>query len=98
MALAFDAKPGCWVWLIKAINGLDAGFDLHGCNTQGLWAKIVGSINHHHSSCIIPLQTLRLKVGCGSKIRFWKDTWIGDGPLYLRYKTLFRLDSNADCL
>ncbi|GJY39484.1 putative RNA-directed DNA polymerase, eukaryota, reverse transcriptase zinc-binding domain protein [Tanacetum coccineum] len=70
-----------WVRLIKAIHGPDAGFDLHGCNTQGLWAKIVGSINHLHSSGIIPLQSLRFKVGCGSKIHFWKDLWIGDGPL-----------------
>ncbi|GJX06683.1 RNA-directed DNA polymerase, eukaryota, reverse transcriptase zinc-binding domain protein [Tanacetum coccineum] len=85
------------VRLIKAIHGPDAGFDLHSCNTQGLWTKIVGSINHLHSSGIIPLQSLRFKVGCGSKIRFWKDTWIGDGLLYLRYNRLFRLDSNADC-
>ena len=86
MALALMQNLNAiWVRLIKAIHGLNAGFDLHDCNTQGLWAKIFGSINHLHSSGIIPFQTLRFNVGCGSKIRFWKDTWIGDGPLYLCY-------------
>nr|GEW00408.1 RNA-directed DNA polymerase, eukaryota [Tanacetum cinerariifolium] len=34
-------------------------------------------------------------VGCGSSVRFWKDNWVGDGPLHLRYNRLFHLDSKA---
>ncbi|GKB85929.1 putative RNA-directed DNA polymerase [Tanacetum coccineum] len=86
-----------WVQLIKAVHGPDAGFDQNGCQSQGLWAKIVGSINQLHSSGIIPMGTLKLKVGYGSRVRFWKDTWLGDGPLKLRYNRLFRLDRNEDC-
>ncbi|GJW49898.1 putative RNA-directed DNA polymerase, eukaryota, reverse transcriptase zinc-binding domain protein [Tanacetum coccineum] len=86
-----------WVQFIKAVHGPDAGFDQNGCQSQGLWAKIVRSINHLHSSGIIPMGTLKLKVGCGSLVRFWKDMWLGDDPLKLRHNRLFRLDCNEDC-
>ncbi|GJT82781.1 RNA-directed DNA polymerase, eukaryota, reverse transcriptase zinc-binding domain protein [Tanacetum coccineum] len=52
-----------WVKVIKAIHEEDAGLDLKSCNTNGLWAKIVRSINFLHSSGIVPKQTLRFKVG-----------------------------------
>nr|GEV90079.1 zinc finger, CCHC-type [Tanacetum cinerariifolium] len=48
---------------------------------NGIWRNIVGSINHLHDCCIVPKDTLKYKVGCGTKVRFWIDTWIGDGPL-----------------
>ena len=83
--------------MVKAIHGDEAGIDLSGCNTVGVWAGIVGSINHLHSSGIVPLNSIRFKVGDGSSIRFWKDTWLGDAPLYIRYNRLFHLDNNKDC-
>ncbi|GKC12413.1 hypothetical protein Tco_1009195 [Tanacetum coccineum] len=46
----------------------------------------------------IPLNTLRFHVGCGTRICFWKDIWIGDSPLYTHYSRLFRLDYDKDCL
>ncbi|GKB13281.1 hypothetical protein Tco_0847204 [Tanacetum coccineum] len=50
-----------WVKVIKAIHGEDAGLDLKGCNTNGLWSKIAGFINLLHSSGIVPKETLRIK-------------------------------------
>nr|GEV14367.1 RNA-directed DNA polymerase, eukaryota [Tanacetum cinerariifolium] len=41
---------------------------------------------------------LRYKLGCGAKIRFWKDIWIGDIPLMDRYIRLFRLDPDPNCV
>ncbi|GJS11365.1 RNA-directed DNA polymerase, eukaryota [Tanacetum coccineum] len=41
---------------------------------------------------------VKLKVGRGSMIRFWKDVWIGDSSLESRYNRLFRLATNKDCL
>ncbi|GJZ25814.1 RNA-directed DNA polymerase, eukaryota, reverse transcriptase zinc-binding domain protein [Tanacetum coccineum] len=38
-----------------AIHGDEAGVDLRGCRTNGVWASIVGTINHLHSSGIVPL-------------------------------------------
>ncbi|GJV36879.1 RNA-directed DNA polymerase, eukaryota, reverse transcriptase zinc-binding domain protein [Tanacetum coccineum] len=69
-----------------------------GCKFNGKWASIVGSSNYLHSKNIIPLNTLRFRVCCGTRIRFWKDIWIGDSPLYTRYNRLFRLDPDKDCL
>ena len=77
--------------MVKAIHGNEAGIDLRGCQTNGVWSSIVGTINHLHSSVIIPLNSIRFKVGDGSSIRFWKDTWLGDDPLYIRYNGYFTL-------
>ncbi|GJZ86800.1 hypothetical protein Tco_0658410 [Tanacetum coccineum] len=59
--------------------------------------KGVGSINHLHDCCIVPKDTLKHKVGCGTKVRFWIDTCIGDSPLVLRYNRLYRLDVQPYC-
>nr|GEY65779.1 RNA-directed DNA polymerase, eukaryota [Tanacetum cinerariifolium] len=83
--------------LIKAIQGEEAGLDLKSCNTNGLWAKIAGSINFLHSSGIVSKETLRIKVGCGSHVRFWKDHWICES-LCQRYNRLCRLDLQPQCL
>nr|GEU44715.1 RNA-directed DNA polymerase, eukaryota, reverse transcriptase zinc-binding domain protein [Tanacetum cinerariifolium] len=60
-----------------AIQGDEAGVDLRGCQTNKLWASIVGKINHLHSSGIVLLNSIRFQVGNGLSIRFWKDTWLG---------------------
>nr|GEV05024.1 RNA-directed DNA polymerase, eukaryota, reverse transcriptase zinc-binding domain protein [Tanacetum cinerariifolium] len=83
--------------VIKAFHGNEAGIDLGGCQTSGTWAKIVGTINHLHSSGIVPLNSICFKVEDGSSIRFWKDTWLGNDPLYIRYNILFHLENNKDC-
>nr|GEZ03428.1 RNA-directed DNA polymerase, eukaryota, reverse transcriptase zinc-binding domain protein [Tanacetum cinerariifolium] len=53
--------------LIKSVLG-SLGIDLGGCKTSRTWAKIVGAINHLHSSGIVPLNSIRFKVGDGSKL------------------------------
>nr|GEY85933.1 RNA-directed DNA polymerase, eukaryota, reverse transcriptase zinc-binding domain protein [Tanacetum cinerariifolium] len=64
-----------WVHLVKAIHGEQACVDLRGSQTNGVWASIVGTINRLYSSGIVPLNSIRFKVGDGSSIRFGKDTW-----------------------
>ncbi|GJZ58680.1 RNA-directed DNA polymerase, eukaryota, reverse transcriptase zinc-binding domain protein [Tanacetum coccineum] len=87
-----------WVKVINTLHGHEGGFDHHGCKTNGIWAKIIGSSNYLHSSGILPGDSIRFQVGCGNLIRFWKDTWLGNSPLHLRYNRLFRLDLDKDCL
>nr|GEW28430.1 RNA-directed DNA polymerase, eukaryota, reverse transcriptase zinc-binding domain protein [Tanacetum cinerariifolium] len=87
-----------WVIVLKSIHGDEAGFELAGCKTNGLWARIVGSIYQLHSNGCIPLNTFRFSVGDGSLIRFWKDIWLGDQPLCARYNRLFHLEKNRSCL
>ncbi|GKA19420.1 RNA-directed DNA polymerase, eukaryota, reverse transcriptase zinc-binding domain protein [Tanacetum coccineum] len=44
-------KPSAlWVEVLKLIHGNEAGIELKGCQTNGLWARIVGTIYHIHSS------------------------------------------------
>ncbi|GJV59135.1 RNA-directed DNA polymerase, eukaryota, reverse transcriptase zinc-binding domain protein [Tanacetum coccineum] len=77
----FSFPNALWVKVIKAIHGQEGGFDTYGCKFNGIWARIVGSSNFLHSKNIIPLNSFRFKAGCGTRIRFWKDIWIGDSPL-----------------
>ncbi|GJZ25371.1 hypothetical protein Tco_0569624 [Tanacetum coccineum] len=62
----------CVAWAIR-------GFDHQGCKTNRLLEKIFGSSNYLHSSGILLVDSLRLKVGCGTLVRFWN--WLGDPPL-----------------
>nr|GEW25967.1 RNA-directed DNA polymerase, eukaryota, reverse transcriptase zinc-binding domain protein [Tanacetum cinerariifolium] len=50
-----------WVHVVKAIHGDEAGIDIRGCHTNGVWSSIVGSIFHLHSSGIVPLNSIRFK-------------------------------------
>nr|GFB12975.1 RNA-directed DNA polymerase, eukaryota [Tanacetum cinerariifolium] len=77
---------------------IEAGLDLKGCNSNGVWAKIVGSFNTLHFSGILANDTLKCKVGDEAYVHFWKDMWLSDEPLSIRYNRLFRLDSNEECL
>ncbi|GJT00923.1 RNA-directed DNA polymerase, eukaryota, reverse transcriptase zinc-binding domain protein [Tanacetum coccineum] len=79
----------CVAWAIR-------GFDHQGCKTNGLLEKIFGSSNYLHSSGILLVDSLRLKVGCGTLVRFWN--WLGDPPLSLWYNRLYRLEQDKDCL
>ncbi|GJW85837.1 hypothetical protein Tco_0158982 [Tanacetum coccineum] len=58
--------------VLKSIHGNEAGIELKGCQTNGLWARIVGTIYHLHSSGYVPLNSLRYQVGDGSMICFGK--------------------------
>ncbi|GKA04326.1 putative RNA-directed DNA polymerase, eukaryota, reverse transcriptase zinc-binding domain protein [Tanacetum coccineum] len=82
---SFSSPNSLWVKVIKSLHGYECGLDTEGCKFNGKWASIVGSSNYLHSENIIPLNTLRFRVGCGIRVRFWKDIWIGDSPLYTRY-------------
>ncbi|GJU17713.1 hypothetical protein Tco_1145679, partial [Tanacetum coccineum] len=86
------------VKIIKALHGKDGGLDYQGCNFNGTWSRIIGTSNYLHSKVIIPLNSLCFRVGCDTRIRFWKEVWIGDSPLYIRYNQLYRLEQDKECL
>ncbi|GJZ23911.1 RNA-directed DNA polymerase, eukaryota, reverse transcriptase zinc-binding domain protein [Tanacetum coccineum] len=60
--LASLEKGGLGVKVLKLIHGNEAGIELKGCQTNGLWARIVGTIYHLHSSGYVPLNSLRYQV------------------------------------
>nr|GEW65315.1 putative RNA-directed DNA polymerase, eukaryota, reverse transcriptase zinc-binding domain protein [Tanacetum cinerariifolium] len=94
----FQNPSALWVQVIKSIHGEEAGVDLRGCQTNGVWASIVGTINHLHSSGIVPLSSIRFRVGDAFSIRFWKDTWLGNEPLCIRPLVTCRSKSEFDKL
>ncbi|GKB30829.1 RNA-directed DNA polymerase, eukaryota [Tanacetum coccineum] len=94
----FSNPHHLWVKVIKALHGIEGGFDYKGCYFNGTWAKIVGSSNYLHSNGFLPSNSLSFKVGSGTRIHFWKDTWIGDSPLCTRYSRIYQLDQDKDCL
>nr|GEZ23379.1 RNA-directed DNA polymerase, eukaryota, reverse transcriptase zinc-binding domain protein [Tanacetum cinerariifolium] len=67
----------------KKMLGLNAGFELSGCHSSGLWARIVGLIFHLHSSGMVPLNSIRFNIGGGSLFVF--------GKIYGLEKCLFNL-------
>ncbi|GJR26561.1 homogentisate phytyltransferase 1, chloroplastic-like protein [Tanacetum coccineum] len=58
-----------FVKVIKALHGQEGGFDFHGCKTNGLWAKLVGTTNHLHSSGILPANSSNLVVRNSAHLR-----------------------------
>ncbi|GJV12654.1 RNA-directed DNA polymerase, eukaryota, reverse transcriptase zinc-binding domain protein [Tanacetum coccineum] len=84
--------------LEAVLKTLETGIELKGCQTNGLWTRIVGMIYHLYSSGYVPLNSLRYQFDDGSMIRFWKDTWLGDAPLCSRFNRLFRLEKNKNFL
>ncbi|GJX60776.1 RNA-directed DNA polymerase, eukaryota, reverse transcriptase zinc-binding domain protein [Tanacetum coccineum] len=73
-----------WVKVVKAFHGHEGGFDNNGCSFKGILANIVGSSNFLHSKGIILSNSFHFKAGCGTRIRFWKDIWVGEAPLFIR--------------
>ncbi|GJR53601.1 hypothetical protein Tco_1404122 [Tanacetum coccineum] len=70
------------VKVIKALHGQEGGFGLNAIS----------------SNAILPSDSIRFCVGCGSSTRFWKDLWTCTSHLYLRFDRLFRLDRDKDCI
>nr|GEX06968.1 RNA-directed DNA polymerase, eukaryota, reverse transcriptase zinc-binding domain protein [Tanacetum cinerariifolium] len=71
----FRAKLSSWKenLLYRAIHGDEAGFDLKGCNSSGIWSFIISSYSTLHARDIILSSSLCRKVGDD---HFSNDTWI----------------------
>ncbi|GJY99451.1 hypothetical protein Tco_0516881 [Tanacetum coccineum] len=54
---------------------------------KSTWANIVGSSNFLHSKGIILNNSFRFNAGCGTRIHFWKDIWVGEAPLSISEDT-----------
>ncbi|GJV89970.1 RNA-directed DNA polymerase, eukaryota, reverse transcriptase zinc-binding domain protein [Tanacetum coccineum] len=91
-------KNVLWVKVIKALHGQEGGFDNNGCIYNGTWVRIISSSNFLHSNNIIPNSFFLFQAGCSTRIRFCKDTWVGDSPFYIRYNRLYRLEREKDYL
>ncbi|GJT46136.1 RNA-directed DNA polymerase, eukaryota, reverse transcriptase zinc-binding domain protein [Tanacetum coccineum] len=99
LEVAFFPKRPLEFRSFKAYHGQEGGFRYKWfVSFKGIWANIVGTSNFLHSKGIILSNTFRFKAGCGTRIRFWKDIWVGETPLFTRYNRLYHLDQDKDCL
>ncbi|GJT97366.1 RNA-directed DNA polymerase, eukaryota, reverse transcriptase zinc-binding domain protein [Tanacetum coccineum] len=83
----FTSPNDLWVKVVKSFHGHEGGFDNNGCSFKGTWANIVGSSNFLHLKGIILNNSFRFNAGCGTRIRFWKDIWVGEAPFSIRSAT-----------
>ncbi|KAJ0778486.1 putative reverse transcriptase zinc-binding domain-containing protein [Helianthus annuus] len=92
-------KDGLWrrvVWAFHHNNRSWAPVPAK-MSLAGPWKQIVGSCGKLNQVGIDLSSAIRCKVGCGSKVAFWLDLWIGDHPLYLKFPQLFALERVKIC-
>ncbi|GKB97092.1 hypothetical protein Tco_0983229 [Tanacetum coccineum] len=73
----FQNSNALRVLVVKVIHCDEASVDLRGCQMNGVWASIVGTINHLHSSGIIPLSSIHFK-DCFIRERILNGSWDWD--------------------
>nr|GEW08398.1 RNA-directed DNA polymerase, eukaryota, reverse transcriptase zinc-binding domain protein [Tanacetum cinerariifolium] len=96
----FNNPHSLWVRLITSIHGDngDASTFFSHIDNQGVWGRIVGSINTMHEKGFIPHSFLQKRVNNGASKKLWYETWVGNSPLHHQYPRPFRLALNKECL
>nr|GEV97898.1 RNA-directed DNA polymerase, eukaryota, reverse transcriptase zinc-binding domain protein [Tanacetum cinerariifolium] len=93
----FNNPNSLWVRLLTSIHGDidDASSFLNHVGSQGVWGRIVGSINTMHEKGYIPLFSQKTsQQWCLYKIM----VWVNNSPLHQQYPRLFHLAMNKECL
>ncbi|GJS98578.1 RNA-directed DNA polymerase, eukaryota, reverse transcriptase zinc-binding domain protein [Tanacetum coccineum] len=95
----FNNPNSLWVRLLTSIHGdIDDASSFHShARNQGVWGRIVGTINSLHDKGIIPHSFLKRRINNGASTRFWHETWINSTPLRQQYPRLFHLALNKNC-
>ncbi|KAJ0495935.1 putative reverse transcriptase zinc-binding domain-containing protein [Helianthus annuus] len=92
-------KGGLWrriVWAFHHNNRSWAPIPAK-MSLAGPWKQIVG-IKEQLSQVGINLPTsICWRVGCGSRVAFWLDIWIGVQPLYMVFQSLFAIEKEKTC-
>ncbi|XP_022008346.1 uncharacterized protein LOC110907712 [Helianthus annuus] len=92
-------KDGLWrrvVWAVHHNNRSWAPVPAK-ASLAGPWKHIVGICEHLNQVGINLPDSIWCKVGCGSKVAFWLDLWIGNQPLYISFPLLFALEKDKTC-
>ncbi|KAL9995937.1 putative RNA-directed DNA polymerase [Helianthus debilis subsp. tardiflorus] len=92
-------KDGLWrrvVWAIHHNNRSWAPIPAK-ISLAGPWKQIVGIRGSLIQFGIDLPCSIRCKVGCGLKVSFWLDLWIGYQPLYMSFPLLFALEKDKNC-
>ncbi|PWA77400.1 hypothetical protein CTI12_AA222640 [Artemisia annua] len=84
--------------LIKKIKDFDESVASRHIKTNGVWGRIIGSINTMHDKGYIPHSSIKRRVNSGTSTKFWHDTWISNTSLRNQFPRLYRLTTNKDIL
>lgn len=84
-----------WSRVISSIHG-DQISNVDAFHSS-LWKSIIREVDATKAHGVDLLSHCRIRVGNGSRTKFWTDTWIGDTPLYLCFPRIYALDSAKDC-
>jgi mannosylglycoprotein endo-beta-mannosidase len=85
-----DSDPSLlWLRLLKAKYNVKELFSSRPVACSPFWHSI-HKIKHHFKKGV------RFSLGAHSSISFWKDLWIGDTPLCVKFPSLFQKSSDSD--
>nr|GEX66960.1 RNA-directed DNA polymerase, eukaryota, reverse transcriptase zinc-binding domain protein [Tanacetum cinerariifolium] len=89
-----------WARLIVSIHGTneDASSFFSHVKNQGVWGRIIGSINNMHEKGFIPHSSIKRRANNVASTKFWHDTWIGNTSLQNQFPRLYRLAPNRDIM
>ncbi|MFS7975109.1 putative reverse transcriptase zinc-binding domain-containing protein [Helianthus anomalus] len=93
-----DDPTQLWAAVIQAIHKskVDSKLIPAKKSIPGAW-KDISAVEGTLSRCGLDInQKLKVQVGNGKKVRFWKDNWIHNVPLRERFPALFKLAKNKD--
>jgi hypothetical protein len=99
--LVNDEGPSLWKEVLAAKYGTHILNNVNlSCESSpyfaSLWWKDVCNIDVGLGSSNWLEEVLVRRLGNGMHTRFWKDVWIGDGPLSLKFPRLFSLSMQKD--
>ena len=85
--------------VIQSLHGAEGG--LNSINKfgrhAGTWRNII-KVSSDFESANIPLDSLfQRKIGCGSTMAFWWDSWLCSSPLKDTFPALYSLDKKKKC-
>ncbi|XP_076927131.1 uncharacterized protein LOC143590578 [Bidens hawaiensis] len=63
---------------------------------RGVWKSIVSLLGNIRFDGRRIDQLISCKLGDGSRVSFWKDIWVGTTPLWMRWPTLFKSETDKN--
>ncbi|KAL9671726.1 hypothetical protein QQ045_009297 [Rhodiola kirilowii] len=94
-----SSRDGLWRKMVLEKYRIKDCYNLEEINLQDRkiskpWKDILRVVKGSSEVGLAFREGLQVKLGNGSKLRFWDDTWLGDRPLKVTYDKLWSLASN----
>ena len=82
-----------WVRILESkYGGWRALAEARRANNESIWWQDLMEVTHENQLNRVLQNETIWKVGCGDKIRFWEDKWVGEGETLMRkYPRLYQI-------